>query len=378
MSALQRFAAAMAVFVMFAAPALAGQGACPPAISLTPDTQAALSSPALRWSGEPEGTASREVVLISVVEGADGSVAPAGEQTRQVAKAFRHAPGRLGAGVYNWFVIFYSDDGKVLCSSAVARFGIGSRAVQAVTASLSSTVSVQVLGYYVVVLFNSPYLQTAGTYDELLNQSDYDASGLDLGRYRGIKLYGNEAPNLLTGSGGADIIFGYAGNDTLNGGEGDDVLDGGDETCNGVQCAVSGYMGDTLNGGAGDDVLHGGNESCNGIQCVAIGRLGDTLSGGAGNDTLNGGNESCTDIQCGAGAILGDTLNGDADDDILNGGDESCTGTQCSSGGTVGDTIDGGPGDDTGSGGSESSGAGGSIGDIIAPDPNDTTPVTQN
>jgi RTX calcium-binding nonapeptide repeat (4 copies) len=409
MSAIRRLAAVVAIFVLSLSSALAGQGACPSAISLSPDTQGAVSSPALRWTGEPNGTASREVVLISVVEGPGGSVAPAGEQSREAAEAFRHAPGRLGSGVYNWFVIFYSEDGKVLCNSAVARFGIGARAAQAGTASLSSTVSVQVRGYYVVVLFNSPYLQTTGAYDTLVNQNDYNASALDMARYLGVKLYGNDAANLLTGSAGADIIFGYAGNDTLNGGEGADILNGGDESCSGPQCTIGGALGGTLNGGEGDDILTGGDEFCAGGQCGIGARFGDTLNGGGGDDTLNGGNEYCTDSQCGFSAAFGDTLNGEdgddtlnggnescdggqcgiqarigdtlnagADNDTLNGGDERCFGGQCGIDAAIGDTLDGGPGDDTGSGGSESSDQGGTLGDTITPDANDTVPITQN
>src|SRR5262245_58161552 len=83
---------------------------------------------------------------------------------------------------------------------------------------------------------------------------------------------GDDTPNNLNGTPGADTIRGRGGNDTLNGGLGNDTLWGGAGT-------------DTLRGGAGDDSLFGGD----GDDKLFGGAGRDLLKGGAGNDVLTGG-----------------------------------------------------------------------------------------
>lgn len=372
---------------------------------------AVSSNTAFRWSAEWSATARRDLVLVGVTQNAEGGLAPGDEAAREEALPFKHKPeSRLKPGSYNWFVVFYDARGNILCTSPVGSFSVGPTRGTATgsaesLASSGDAVTVVVRGNYIVVLFGSPYLADPGNSFDLLladGDNDYDASGLDLSRYSGVTIHGNDLPNTLTGSGGADIVFGYAGNDVLNGGDGDDELNGGDESCTDYRCNLSGTLGDTLNGGAGNDILDGGDESCTGFQCNLSGTLGDmldggdgndtlnggdescsgfncnengtigdTLDGGAGNDILSGGDESCTDDGCNVSGTLGDALNGGDGNDILNGGDESCTGFLCNVDGTLGDTLDGGTGDDTGTGGSETDDGGGfgTVGDTIAADP---------
>ncbi len=379
---------------------------------------AVASNATFRWSAEWSATARRELVLIGVTQNADGSVASSGEAAREDALPFKHKPkSRLKPGSYNWFVVFYDAKGNIVCTSPVGSFSVGSarRAGAGPTESLASSgdaVTVVVRGNFIVVLFGSPYLADPNNgFNVLLadGEHDYDASGLDLSRYSGVTIHGNDLPNTLTGSAGADIIFGYGSNDVLNGGDGDDELNGGNESCVGFVCVQNNYwgdergLGDTLNGGGGDDTLNGGdescieefcnsamtigdrldggsgsdtlnggNESCVGSYCNFHGRIGDTLDGGSGSDILNGGNESCVGVVCNNEGRIGDALNGGPDDDILNGGNESCDGLNCNiAGGIIGDALDGGLGDDTGTGGSETDNGsgGGTVGDTIAADP---------
>jgi Ca2+-binding RTX toxin-like protein len=370
-----------------------------------------------RWSAERSPVVRRELVLIGVTQNADGSVAASGEAAREEAKPFGHKlKSKLKPGAYNWFVVFYDARGNILCTSPVGSFSAGNGTFAAPAEGLASpgdaaAVTVVVRGNYVVVLFGSPYLGTGNRYDELLANgvNVYDASALDLSRYSGVTIHGNDLANTLTASAGADIIFGYAGKDTLNGGDGHDVLHGGDESCAGSGCNFQGVLGDVLNGGAGNDILNGGQESCDGDSCNWLGTLGDTLNGDDGDDILNGGNENCTDDPCNYFGTIGDTLNGGNGDDTLNGGDENCaahlcnyagqrigdsldggagndtlsggdercTGFDCNSVGNIGDGLDGGPGDDTGTGGTEISDGGvGTVADTIITDADDTSPIT--
>lgn len=381
--------------VSFALAAMPVQAAVCRGVELArPAEGAAVAANAtFRWSAEWSATARRELVVVGVTQNADGSVAASGEAAREDALPFKHkSKSRLKPGSYNWFVVFYDAKVNIACTSPVGSFSVGSarRAGAGPTQSLGSSgdaVTVVVRGNYIVVLFGSPYLADPNnSYNVLLadGENDYDASGLDLVRYSGVTIHGNDLPNTLTGSGGADIVFGYAGNDVIAGGAGDDELNGGDESCTGYPCvhyaSLDHRLGDTLDGGAGNDTLNGGNESCTAFECNALGAIGDTLYGGDGNDILNGGDESCSGATyCNIYGTLGDTLDGGAGDDTLNGGNESCEGTHCNLEGTLGDALDGGDGNDTGTGGSETDNGGGSfgtVGDTIVPDPDDTNPIT--
>ncbi|MEG4501311.1 C2 family cysteine protease [Microcoleus sp. F10-C6] len=99
-----------------------------------------------------------------------------------------------------------------------------------------------------------------------------------------IEIIGQNTPEILTGTVGADTIYGLGGNDTISGFESNDLL--------------FGNLGlDSILGGSGEDSLYGGKED-------------DFLLGGDGNDFLRGDNDR-------------DDVRGEAGDDLIFGGKQS-------------------------------------------------------
>lgn len=337
------------------------------------ETSNGLGPQTLKWSSEPANTASRTVMVIA----RDGSTNIA-EQA---------PPGRLSVrlpkGEYVWLVAFADSSGKIICATKAKSFtasgisGLGSpgpaRDLSGDNSGSSSKApTVIVKNYYVVVFFGASY---SGRANERLADGvdDYDGSGVNLTGYVGMKIFGNNRPNVIIGSSLGDIIYGgdescttdvcnARGNlgDNINGGAGDDLIFGGHESCTGLICNLEGALGDTIDGGAGRDEIHGGNETCSSAYpaCTTAGHLGDTITGGADDDTIFGGDENCDGHHCGSSGRVGDLIEGGSGNDEINGGNESCNasgnlGPQCDFYASIGDEIDGGPGDDKIDGGTE-------------------------
>jgi len=101
---------------------------------------------------------------------------------------------------------------------------------------------------------------------------------------------GDNNPNKILGSTGADTLDGAGANDTILGSGGNDLL-------------IGSGGADSIDGGAGNDILNGGAEND-----VLIGGTGnDVLTGDTGNDTLKGGDGT-------------DKLDGGIGDDSMEGG----------------------------------------------------------
>jgi Ca2+-binding RTX toxin-like protein len=153
-------------------------------------------------------------------------------------------------------------------------------------------------------------------------------------------IYGNDAPNSLTGLSGTDGIVGFKGNDYLSGGPGNDFLDGRADNDyveggadNDTLLAVGGN--DTLWGGSGRDDVSYGNAAGGVVAHIGTGTSGPTgeadtikgdvedLEGSYHADTLygNGAGNRLTGFD-GADTLVGnggvDTLEGDAGADTLN------------------------------------------------------------
>ena len=152
----------------------------------------------------------------------------------------------------------------------------------------------------------------------------------------GVRVWGNDAANKITGAGGNDTLMGGNGNDKLVGGEGDDILDGSslanefDELWGGKgdDIFIVDYHSDSVNESAGEGIdtiitfvnrISGGvkrqlsanveNLILRGTANEGIGNdLGNVITGNTGNDTLDGGDGN-------------DTLNGGKGADHLDGGD---------------------------------------------------------
>ncbi|RYG86638.1 MAG: hypothetical protein EON59_09500 [Alphaproteobacteria bacterium] len=181
-----------------------------------------------QWSGEPVGTANRELHLARL----DGSetVIPLDGRFSDTVKV--KMPGDLG-----WAVVFRDANGKVLCTSlpGVIRAGAGTSGagtthVSPGASSLStpggaSAPAVAVVymnnGRLVIVLQNSPY---AGSYTKLVASNDYDGTNEDLMGASGLEIHGNDAPNRLFGSAGSDLIYGYDSGDYIDPGPGQDEI----------------------------------------------------------------------------------------------------------------------------------------------------------
>ena len=112
-----------------------------------------------------------------------------------------------------------------------------------------------------------------------------------------MRLFGNEARDILFGdegddalNGGADndLLFGGDGKDMVAGDEGNDVLDGG----TGHDELSGGSGNDTVLGQAGDDKVAGGG----GTDILVGGADRDWVDGGAGDDTIAGDGDQVTDL----------------------------------------------------------------------------------
>lgn len=171
------------------------------------------------WSGEPVGTATRELRLASL-DGAE-VVLPLDGRFSDTLKV--KMTGDLG-----WAVVFRDGDGNVLCVSPAGLIAAGAGGGSldgAPGASLSSSVAgtapavFMKNGRLVIVLQNSPY---TGPYTRLIASDNYDGTGEDLMGAIGVELYANNANNTVRGTSGNDIIHLYAGTDTTDGGPGND------------------------------------------------------------------------------------------------------------------------------------------------------------
>ncbi|MFY8032592.1 MAG: hypothetical protein ACOVO5_12235 [Devosia sp.] len=206
-----------------------------PSLSLAADrvcTNIALLSPAygqhfigtrpihFSWSGEPVGTATRELRLASL----DGA-----EVVLLLDGRFSDTLKVKMTGDLGWAVVFRDGDGNVLCVSPAGLLaaGAGGGSLGSDTGtSLSSSVAGAARpavfmkdGRLVIVLQNSPY---TGPYTRLIASDNYDGTGEDLMGAIGVELYANNANNTVRGTSGNDIIHLYAGTDTTDGDPGND------------------------------------------------------------------------------------------------------------------------------------------------------------
>ena len=196
----------------------------------------------------------------------------------------------------------------------------------------------------------------------------------------GLRMFGNDSANALTGTASADTLVGGGGNDSITGGAGVDDLQGGDGDDSFLYASAAHLSGsETVNGGADTDTVHFTAASTTGnptltlganftdIEKVVIGTpagtvalninaalapnglsitgnggknsltgtaFGDTLIGGGGNDTLDGN-------------IGQDTLNGGTGADNVDGGDDGDIVLVPSAAEYAGDAVNGGAGFDT-------------------------------
>lgn len=206
--------------------------------------------PIFRWNGEPEGTASRQVVVIASAE----------NQAQQVGAAgpFRGS-FQLAEGEYVWFVTFRNAAGSPICRTPVAALEVGGRIRIAGSSGLTSgdgssfrgpmKITLNGDGRYVVVLRDSPY---TGNYSERVDSDDYNGSAFNLAGIgaTGLEIHGSNVRNVVTGSSGSDLIILYDGNDEANGGPGDDTLHGG----RGSDTITDTAGIDTVYAGPGNDV----------------------------------------------------------------------------------------------------------------------------
>lgn len=183
------------------------------------------------WSGEPVGTASRELRLASL----DGS-----ERVLPLDGRFSDTVKVKLTGDLGWAVVFKDAAGNVLCVSPAGLIAAGTGGGSsrgAVGVSLSGSVAGTAPqpavfmkdGRLVIVLQNSPY---TGPYTRLIASDNYDGTGEDLMGAIGVELYANNANNTVRGTNGNDIIHLYRGIDTTDGGPGNDDTYAGSETLN--------------------------------------------------------------------------------------------------------------------------------------------------
>lgn len=197
---------------------------------------------------------------------------------------------------------------------------------------------------FLVVLVDSPYLDTDGRAPDLLVE-DTNFNGWDQDRKCGLTIHGTDEDNFLAGSAGDDIIYSYDGFDILIGdgteydediiadfedligdlgeglGESDfgegfgegDFGEGFDDLFGDCFCEIEDEFGgdaggdDQIFGGDGDDII-----------------IGDYLLGaGTGDDEI--------DMGGGFNLVVGDTLVG------LGGGNDTITGGDCEDCGELGD-----------------------------------------
>jgi hypothetical protein len=228
-----------------------------------------------QWSGEPAGTASRELHLA----GLDGS-----ETVIALDGRFSDTVKVKMTGDLAWVVVFLDAAGNPLCTTPAGLLtkGAGGGNVALSNDSLSgqaggpgavAAAKVSVFmnnGRLVIVLQNSPY---AGAYTKLVASDNYNATNEDLMGASGIEFHGNNLSNLVTGSPGGDLIFLYDGNDTAEGGAGDDILVGGAGN-DALKDVAGGGDADTLYGGPGADDMQ-----------IVDGDTNDAAYGGTDLDT---------------------------------------------------------------------------------------------
>jgi Ca2+-binding RTX toxin-like protein len=235
------------------------------------------------WSGEPVGTASRELRLATL----DGN-----ELVVPLDGRFSDTVRVKMTGDMGWAVVFKDADGNILCSSPAGLLhkgarggkvgvstgasslatGTGGAAVTAPPAPVSGlVVGFTNDGRLVIVLQGTPY---TGPYSKMVNGDDYDGRNEDLMGAKGIEFHGNNAPNVVWGSPGHDLIFLYDGNDWAEGQQGDDIIVGGNGNDE-LRDDAFGGDADVLYGGPGNDYLD-----------VFDGDANDIAYGGTGFDVI--------------------------------------------------------------------------------------------
>jgi hypothetical protein len=244
-----------------------------------------------QWSGEPVGTASRELHLASL----DGS-----ETVIPLDGRFSDTVRATLKGDLAWAVVFLDANGKPLCTSPIGLLKAGSGggaptvgnslsgpsdgAVPPTIGDTRLVVGFTNNGRLVIVLQNSSY---AGQYSRLVASDTYDATAENLLGNIGLEIHGNNGANVIKGSTGSDEIFGYDGGDNLNGGAGDDVVHGG--AGNDTVADPTGGDADDLRGGTGGDIVSlidgDGNDIGYFNEPGQPGQFGDILSA-EGTDTL--------------------------------------------------------------------------------------------
>ena len=184
------------------------------------------------WSGEPVGTASRELHLAAL----DGS-----ETVIPLEGRFSDTVTVKVSGDLAWAVYFRDANGNLLCATYPGLLVKGTRggsSLAANAASLSSSgpgapppPSRLVAGFtndgrLVIMMEGSPY---TGQYARLVQGNNYDGTNEDLMGAVGLEIHGNNNNNVIVGSNGSDEIRPYRGNDEIDGGPGDDTtyLQGG-------------------------------------------------------------------------------------------------------------------------------------------------------
>jgi hypothetical protein len=202
-----------------------------------------------QWSGEPIGTASRELHLA----GLDGS-----ETVIPLDGRFSDTVKVKMTGDLAWVVVFLDAAGNPLCTTPAGLLtkGAGGGKVALSTDSLSgqaggpgasAAAKVSVFmnnGRLVIVLQNSPY---TGAYTKLVAADSYDGSAEELQGASGLEIHGNNLENYIIGSPGADLIYAYGAGDAVNPGAGPDEIHVGSAGANFDHT-------NTADGGTPDDI----------------------------------------------------------------------------------------------------------------------------
>lgn len=170
--------------------------------------------PQFRWTAEPVGTTTRDVVIF-----------PLDDTTKQSVGKAEPFKVRLvvGDGSFGWFVVFRDESGATICRSQPGTFTVGRPTLPpGIVASLSGQGGAVFDifmrdGRYVIVLAGSAY---TGPYSYLINGNDYDGSASD----HGLEIYGNANNNVVVGSQFADLIYVMQGDDHVTGLAGQDEI----------------------------------------------------------------------------------------------------------------------------------------------------------
>ncbi|NJL95154.1 MAG: calcium-binding protein [Anaerolineae bacterium] len=230
------------------------------------------------WGAEPEGTASRSVVLWHFDRPNINANLPA-TPNQAVSDSLPVLQGGAPTSLMNWAVVFYDAAGAPLCASPIGVFLIvptpeGGSIVQT---DDGATVLDRCGGVVIVVRYvGSPY---SGAFD-----IEFDPNASSTGEYEGTDacedIHGTDDSDFIYAEGGDDVIYGYGGIDVIDGGPGNDPL---------FPCF---QIGNFLIGGPGDDILNGGKDvdSLFGDDPSDPSATGnDTLNGGEGSDIFEGG-----------------------------------------------------------------------------------------